>query len=88
MEIIAPNALHTLANEFPWVRYLSDSEAQAFEQELRSAISDSREPDVDANPREVEVVTGWRATARIKADKSGYARALLETSGDFGPVDA
>jgi len=39
---------------------------------------------VDANVH--EVVVGWRATARIKADKSGYAYALEETSGDFGPV--
>jgi hypothetical protein len=32
-----------------------------------------------------EVVAGWRATARIKANKSQYAQALRETEGDLGP---
>jgi hypothetical protein len=33
-------------------------------------------------------MTGWRATARIKADARQYARALAPTEGDFGPAGA
>lgn len=77
--------LLALAEVFPWVRHLSDSETHAFAQELVAALSDAAELEVDANTH--EVVAGWRATARIKADKSGYTRALEETSGDFGPVE-
>ena len=76
--------LLALAEVFPWVRHLSESETRAFAQELVAALSDAAELEVDANAH--EVLAGWRATARIKADKSGYARALEETSGDFGPV--
>jgi len=41
---------------------------------------------IDGNAH--EVIAGWRATARIKADKSIYAQALASTGGDFGPVGA
>jgi hypothetical protein len=34
-----------------------------------------------------ELIAGWRATARIKADKMQYARALAPTEGDFGPAE-
>ncbi|MEO3822686.1 hypothetical protein [Actinomadura sp. B10D3] len=34
-----------------------------------------------------EVITGWRATARIKADGTQHEEALRPTSGDFGPVE-
>jgi hypothetical protein len=40
---------------------------------------------VDANPH--EVIARWRATARIKADRSEYTHALEATAGDFGPVE-
>jgi hypothetical protein len=77
--------LLALTEVFPWVRHLHDSENLAFAEELVAALSDAVELEVDANAH--EVVAGWRATARIKADRSGYARALEETSGDFGPVE-
>jgi hypothetical protein len=77
--------LLALAEVFPWVRHLSDSETQEFALELVAALSDAAELEVNANTH--EVVAGWRATARIKADKTGYAHALEETSGDFGPVE-
>jgi hypothetical protein len=41
---------------------------------------------IDGNAR--EVIAGWRATARIKADKNMYAQALAPTNGDFGSVEA
>lgn len=77
--------LLALADVFPWVRHLSEYETQAFAQELVAALSDAAELEVDANTH--EVVAGWRATARIKADRNGYARAVEETSGDFGSVE-
>ncbi|MFB4289059.1 hypothetical protein ACBI99_15560 [Nonomuraea sp. ATR24] len=52
--------------------------------ELGGALSDEAEPDVDATSQ--EVIAGWRATARIKADPAHYAEARKGTSGDFGPV--
>lgn len=77
--------LLALPEVFPWVRHLADSEMRAFAQELVAALSDAAELGVDGNVH--EVVAGWRATARIKANRTGYARALEETSGDFGPVE-
>jgi len=70
---------------FPWVRHLKDSELGDFARELFAALTDAAELDVDANVN--EVVAGWRATARIKADKSQYAQAMRETSGDPAPVE-
>lgn len=69
---------------FPWVRHLSPDELRAFTSELVEALSDAAELDVDATTQ--EVIAGWRATARIKADPAQYAEARKATSGDFGPV--
>lgn len=77
--------LLAIPDVFPWVRHLKDSELKDFARELFAALTDAAELDVDANVN--EVVAGWRATARIKADKSQYARALRETSGDLGTVE-
>lgn len=77
--------LMAIPDVFPWVRHLRDSELRDFAQELFAALTDAAELDVDANVN--EVVAGWRATARIKADKSQYAQAMRETSGDLGPVE-
>lgn len=77
--------LMAIPDVFPWVRHLRDSELRDFAQELFAALTDAAELDVDVNVN--EVVAGWRATARIKADKSQYAQAMRETSGDLGPVE-
>ncbi|MBB5137765.1 hypothetical protein HNP84_007517 [Thermocatellispora tengchongensis] len=69
---------------FPWVRHLAPDELRAFTLELVEALSDAAELDVDATTQ--EVIAGWRATARIKADPACYAEARRATSGDFGPV--
>ncbi|MFI7043731.1 hypothetical protein [Streptosporangium sandarakinum] len=69
---------------FPWVRHLSSDELRAFTLELVEALSDAAELDVDATVQ--EVVAGWRATARIKADPAQYGEARRPTCGDFGPV--
>jgi hypothetical protein len=74
-----------LPDVFPWVRHLTDRELEDFARELFAALTDAAELDVDTNVN--EVVAGWRATARIKADKSQYAQALRETTGDLGPVE-
>jgi hypothetical protein len=76
----------TLAEVFPWTRHLSPAEQSAFAQELIVALSDAAELTIDRNAH--EVIAGWRATARIKADKSQYEQALAPTEGDFGPVEA
>ncbi|MFF0575102.1 hypothetical protein ACFY19_31260 [Streptosporangium saharense] len=70
---------------FPWVRHLTASELRAFTLELVEAISDAAELDVDSTVQ--EVIVGWRATARIKADPAVHAQAREATSGDFGPVE-
>jgi len=75
-----------VAEVFPWVRHLSAGERAEFAAELTEALSDAAELGLDATAS--EVIVGWRATARIKADKSLYAQALAPTEGDFGPVDA
>ncbi|MFI6901080.1 hypothetical protein ACIBKY_07460 [Nonomuraea sp. NPDC050394] len=69
---------------FPWVRHLSSAELRAFTLELVRALSDAAELDVDATIH--EVIAGWQATARIKADPLRYSEARKPTSGDFGPV--
>ncbi|MFC5832834.1 hypothetical protein [Nonomuraea insulae] len=63
---------------FPWVRHLSAEELRAFAVELVEALSDAAQP---------EVISGWRATARIKADPALYAEARKPTSGDCGTVN-
>ena len=70
---------------FPWVRHLSPEELRAFTLELVEALSDAAELDVDVTTQ--EVIAGWRATARIKADPERYAEARKPTVGDFGPVE-
>ncbi len=70
---------------FPWVRHLTTDELRNFTLELVEALSDAAELDLDS--RAEEVIVGWRATARIKADPAEYADARKPTSGDFGPVE-
>jgi hypothetical protein len=77
--------LLAMPDVFPWVRHLSTDEVRAFTVELVNALSDAAELDLDTNAQ--EVITGWRATARIKADRAHYEEALRPTSGDFGPVE-
>jgi hypothetical protein len=74
-----------IAEVFPWTRHLSAAERSQFAAQVVAALSDAAELTVDGNAH--EVIAGWRATARIKADKSLYARALAETEGDLGPVE-
>jgi len=73
-----------LAEVFPWARHLSAAERAEFAAELIAALSDAAELTIDQNAP--EVIAGWRATARIKADKRQYAQALAPTEGDFGPA--
>lgn len=75
-----------VAEVFPWARHLARAEQENFAAELTAALSDAAELGIDATAR--EVIAGWRATARIKADASQYAQALAPTDGDFGPVEA
>lgn len=75
-----------VADVFPWTRHLSAAERSAFTAELVAALSDAAELTIDGNAR--EVIAEWRATARIKADKSQYEQAVAETEGDFGPAEA
>lgn len=75
-----------LEEVFPWARHLSASERSDFADGLVAGLSDAAELTVDGNAR--EVIAGWRATARIKADKRQYALAVTPTEGDFGPVEA
>jgi len=70
---------------FPWVRHLSGEELRAFTFELVEALSDAAELDLDAGAD--EVIVGWHATARIKADPGEYAEARRATRGDFGRVE-
>lgn len=69
---------------FSWVRHLTAEEVHAFTVELADA-SNAAELDLDANVQ--EVITAWRATARIKADRDQYEKALRPTLGDYGPVE-
>jgi hypothetical protein len=74
-----------LGEVFPWARHLSDAERAEFTAELIAALSDAAELTIDRNAH--EVIAGWRATARVKAGKGEYARALAPTEGDFGPAE-
>jgi len=74
-----------LTEVFPWTQHLSGAERSDFATELISALSDAAELTIDGNAH--EVVAGWRATARIKADKRQYAHAVAPTDGDYGPVE-
>jgi hypothetical protein len=75
-----------VAEVFPWVRHLSAAERAEFGAELTGALSDAAELGIEVTAR--EVIIGWRATARIKADPGLYAQALTPTEGDYGPVEA
>jgi hypothetical protein len=77
--------LLVMPDVFPWVRHLSTEEVRAFTVELVDALSDAAELELDLNAH--EVIVGWRATARIKADQEQYEEALRPTDGDFGPVE-
>ncbi|MFI0406334.1 hypothetical protein [Actinomadura sp. 3N508] len=81
----ARDLLLAMPEVFPWVRHLSTEEVRAFTVELVEAISDAAELDLDASTG--EVIAGWRATARIKADPAQLADAARPTSGDFGAVE-
>jgi hypothetical protein len=74
-----------LAEVFPWARHLSTGERTEFTADLITALSDAAELTVDRNMH--EAIAGWRATARIKADKHQYPQALAPTEGDFGPAE-
>ena len=78
--------MSALTDVFPWAGHLSEAERSDFTAELIAALSDTAELTIDGNAH--VVIAGWRATARIKADKSMYAQALAPTEGDFGPVGA
>lgn len=69
----------------PWVRYLSTEEACTFAVELVEALSDAAEVDLGSSID--EVIAGWRATARIKADPGSTKTPSGLPAGDFGPVD-
>ena len=75
-----------LAEVFPWACHLTAAERGDFTEELIAALSDAAELAIDRTAH--EVIVGWRATARIKADKDQYTGALAPTEGDFGPVQA
>jgi hypothetical protein len=81
----ARDLLLAMPEVFPWVRHLSVAEVRAFTVELVEALSDAAELDLDVSIQ--EVISGWRATARIKADPQQHADAMRPTSGDFGPVE-
>ena len=83
-ELDGHHLLIAMPDVFPWVRHLGVEEVGAFARELVEALSGVAEPDPDVSVD--EVVAGWRATARIKADPRQYEDAVRPTSGDFGPV--
>jgi hypothetical protein len=75
-----------IAEVFGWVRHLTAVERDGFAEELIAALSDAAELGIDRTAH--EVIAGWRATARIKADEGVYRQALAPAQGDFGPVQA
>lgn len=81
----ARELLLAMPDVFPWVRHLSTEEVRAFTLELVEALSDAAELDLDSSIN--EVIAGWRATARIKADPQERGEAERPTSGDFGQVE-
>jgi DNA-binding transcriptional regulator YhcF (GntR family) len=74
-----------MTDVFPWASHLSKVECSEFAAELIAALSDAAELAIDGNAR--EVIAGWRATARVKADPSLHAQALSPTVGDYGAVE-
>jgi hypothetical protein len=81
----ARTLLLAMPDVFPWVRHLSEDEVREFTVELVAALSDAAELEADVTAQ--EVIAGWRATARIKADPAAYQEAKAPTDGDFGTVD-
>jgi hypothetical protein len=81
----ALNLLLAMPEVFPWVRHLSTEEVRAFTVELVEALSDAAELELDISAH--EVIAGWRATARIKADPAQHEEAVRATTGDFGQVE-
>ena len=75
-----------LAEVFPWARHLSPAEQSCFAGELIAALSDAAELTIDRTAH--EVIAGWRATARIKADATQYEQALAPPEGDLGLAGA
>ncbi|MCC5578205.1 hypothetical protein IMZ11_21500 [Microtetraspora sp. AC03309] len=65
--------------------YSPSDEVRAFTLELVEALSDAAELDVDTSAQ--EVIAGWRATARIKADPDDHVQARKATRGDFGSAE-
>lgn len=81
----ARSLLSAMPDVFPWIRHLTDEEVRAFTVELIGALSDAAELSVDNAAQ--QVIEGWRATARIKADPDEYRAAKKPVEGDFGPVE-
>jgi hypothetical protein len=80
----ARTLLLAMPDVFPWVRHLTEDEIREFTVELVAALSDAAELDADSTAQ--EVIAGWRATARIKADPAAHREASTPTDGDHGPV--
>jgi hypothetical protein len=78
--------LVAMRDVFPWMRHLRDDEVRDFTRELMEALSDASELSIDSAAA-WEVVEGWRATARIKADPELYRQAMTPTEGDHGRVE-
>jgi len=74
-----------VAEVFPWSRHLSTAEQAEFATEPTAALSDAAELVIDRKAH--EVVVGWRATARIKAERHAYQQAPTSTYGDYGPAE-
>ncbi|MGH3313422.1 MAG: prevent-host-death family protein [Streptomyces sp.] len=77
--------LTAMPDVFPWIRHLAEAEVREFTVELIEGLSDAAELGVDGTAQ--EVISGWRATARIKADPEAYQEARRPTEGDFGRVE-
>lgn len=74
--------LSAMREVFPWIRHLRDAEVRSFTKELVEALADASELSIDSTAQ--EVIEGWRATARIKADPALYQEALEPTEGHHG----
>ncbi|EST22105.1 hypothetical protein N566_26805 [Streptomycetaceae bacterium MP113-05] len=59
--------LMSLPTVFPWARHLSDEEVRDFVVDLIHGTQDVAELDVHTNLH--RIITEWRATARILADR-------------------
>jgi hypothetical protein len=76
-------ATDVLPAAFPWVRYLTKSDVQAFVVELVDTLERAESL---SNPAPVaHLMAAWKHTAEIHADPE-LAAILQQDSGDFGPV--